>query len=123
MSFLDIIQSILPPYLFPFFKTKVSQRMKNFYGMKSLCVLMIVMVVIVNETHSVEAVKCDTKELRVCIWPFTMSVKPSTACCNKLKEHRSCYCEYKKKSKVKPYLQYDAAKKLLSRCGVVVPTC
>lgn len=97
--------------------------MNKFYFTKSLCLLVVVIVVVVNKTQLAEAVKCDPKELRPCLLAFTMSVEPSSTCCNKVKEHRPCYCGYKKNPKIQPYLKYDATKNIISSCGVSIPAC
>lgn len=91
--------------------------------MKGMCLLVLVMSVLVNQTQLVEEVKCEAKELRPCLFAYTMSVEPSLACCNMVKEHKQCYCGYQKNQKIQPYLQEDATKIIISQCGVTTPKC
>ncbi|KGN66906.1 hypothetical protein Csa_006987 [Cucumis sativus] len=81
------------------------------------------LVVVINETQVSKAVKCDPGELRPCHLSFTMSMEPSSACCKKVLQHRTCYCEYSKNPKTQPYLKYDATQRIISDCGVAIPTC
>ncbi|KAJ9540931.1 hypothetical protein OSB04_027437 [Centaurea solstitialis] len=60
-----------------------------------------------------EKTKCDPAQLVSCLGPIVKGTKPSSKCCSKLKEQKSCLCRYIKDPNYKKYVNSPGAKKLL----------
>src|ERR1051325_1474782 len=97
--------------------------MKKDFCMTGFFFLAVVLMGVVREVQLADAATCDPNEMQVCFWAYTMSAMPSLACCNRVRQHRSCYCQYKNNPKFQSYLQSPATKKITSSCGVTIPSC
>ncbi|KAF7129124.1 hypothetical protein RHSIM_Rhsim10G0070900 [Rhododendron simsii] len=96
-------------------------KMKKGSCASLLCAL--VVVVVLANARVTEAVTCNPSELSPCLPAFTSGQAPSANCCNKLKEQKPCLCGYIKNPNLSKYVNSPYAKKVLSTCGVPVPTC
>ncbi|VVB11665.1 unnamed protein product [Arabis nemorensis] len=70
-----------------------------------------------------EKVTCVVTELTPCLTAILFGGQPSTECCGKLKEQKSCLCEYIKNPMYVQYVSSENAHKVLAACGVPYPTC
>ncbi|XP_050387343.1 LOW QUALITY PROTEIN: non-specific lipid-transfer protein 2-like [Argentina anserina] len=72
-----------------------------------------------------DASSCSPMELSPCLDPIQFGSKPSSICCQKLKEQVPCLCGYSyiKNPAFKPYVTGPNAQKLSSNCGVPFPRC
>ena len=68
-------------------------------------------------------VSCSPLQLSPCLDPIQHDSKPSSICCQKLKEQVPCLCGYIKNPAFKPYVTGPNAQKLSSNCGVPFPRC
>ena len=98
-------------------------RMNKVSSVTSFFVLVLLLAVFVKEAQLANAAACNPNEMRVCLWAYTMSTAPSSSCCDMLRKHRSCYCEYKKNPRFQSYLQSPAAKRIISQCTIILPSC
>uniref|UniRef100_A0A9I9EIV2 Bifunctional inhibitor/plant lipid transfer protein/seed storage helical domain-containing protein n=1 Tax=Cucumis melo TaxID=3656 RepID=A0A9I9EIV2_CUCME len=85
--------------------------------------LVLLFVTFVKETQLVRAGSCNPNKMLVCRLAYTTSTSPSSSCCNMVRQDRLCYCEYKKNPTFQYYLQSSATKRVLSQCGVTLPSC
>lgn len=72
-------------------------------------------------TKAEEKAACAVTDLAPCLPAVQGGSPPSTDCCTKLKDNQSCFCDYLKDPLVGPYM--SAAKKVLTACGVPIPSC
>ncbi|KAK9951215.1 hypothetical protein M0R45_006672 [Rubus argutus] len=70
-----------------------------------------------------EAVTCNPLELSSCLDPIRYGSRPSSTCCQKLKEQIPCFCGYLKNPVLRGYVSGPNARKLSSNCGVPYPRC
>lgn len=85
---------------------KIIQNEENVFCDKiSLLFLVLVLVAFVKEVQLTKVATCDPNESRVCLLAYTISMAPSS-CCDVVKQHRSCYCQYKNNPKFQSYLQF-----------------
>ncbi|KAM5558237.1 non-specific lipid-transfer protein 2 [Rosa sericea] len=66
---------------------------------------------------------CEPVQLSPCLDPIQYGSKPSSTCCQKLKEQIPCFCGYIKNPAFRQYVTGPNAKKLCSNCGVPYPRC
>ncbi|XP_062004742.1 non-specific lipid-transfer protein 2-like [Rosa rugosa] len=66
---------------------------------------------------------CDPVQLSPCLDPIQHGSKPSSTCCQKLKEQIPCLCGYIKNPAFKQYVTGPNAEKLSANCGVQYPRC
>ncbi|AEE28175.1 Bifunctional inhibitor/plant lipid transfer protein/seed storage helical domain [Arabidopsis suecica] len=72
-------------------------------------------------TKAEEKAACVVTDLKACLPDIIGETPPSTKCCTKLKDKKSCFCEYLKNPLIAPYM--TSAKQVLEACGVPVPVC
>ncbi|KAK7394173.1 hypothetical protein VNO78_14694 [Psophocarpus tetragonolobus] len=85
--------------------------------------LVVVMVMVVEVGPMAEAVECVPAELSPCLAAINSNTKPSGACCQKLRQQKSCLCGYLKNPVLKPYITAPGARTVLSSCGLPYPSC
>ncbi|KAJ8761207.1 hypothetical protein K2173_001263 [Erythroxylum novogranatense] len=85
--------------------------------------VLMLMVALVTQAPTSEAVSCDPLELSSCIDAVTSSRPPSPTCCAKLKEQRPCLCGYLKDPILRQYMSTSAAKKISTACSIPFPHC
>ncbi|XP_054787584.1 non-specific lipid-transfer protein 2-like [Prosopis cineraria] len=88
-----------------------------------LVVMMVMILVVVELPHTVEAVTCSPVALSPCMGAISSSSPPSSECCQKLKEQKPCLCGYLKNPSLRQYVNSPGAKKVASSCGVPIPSC
>ncbi|KAG2709410.1 hypothetical protein I3760_05G237500 [Carya illinoinensis] len=69
------------------------------------------------------AITCDPLELSACAGAITSSTAPSATCCNKLKEQRSCLCQYVKDPNLQKLVNSPNARNVGDICGTPFPRC
>lgn len=111
----------LQPYLkffLPFFQGK-------WVKMKMICVAFCILLVLLlpEMTQVSSAITCDPLELSACAGAITASTAPSATCCNKLKEQRSCLCQYMKDPNLQKLVNSPNARNVANICGTPFPTC
>ncbi|KAF6137318.1 hypothetical protein GIB67_036355 [Kingdonia uniflora] len=89
----------------------------------SVFALVVIFLVLVNESHVSTAVTCDINELYICHPSIMTQALPSEACCAKIREHEPCSCQYLKNPVVRGYLTLGITKKLENTCHVPYPNC
>ncbi|XP_010450960.1 PREDICTED: non-specific lipid-transfer protein 2-like [Camelina sativa] len=62
--------------------------------------------------------KCSAMGLSSCLPAMTSGHAPSTDCCTKLKEQKTCLCSYIKNPLCGSYVRSPNAHKTLEACGV-----
>ncbi|KAK4284172.1 hypothetical protein QN277_001040 [Acacia crassicarpa] len=94
-------------------------------AMKKMGVSLMVVVVLVavELPHMTEAVTCSPVALSPCMGAISSSSPPSSQCCQKLKEQKPCLCGYIKNPSFKQYVSSPGGKKVISSCGIPIPTC
>ena len=115
-----IILAIYHNILLSFLK---SSRMNRVSSITRFFFLVLLLAVFVKEAQLANAATCDPNEMRVCMWAYTTSTAPSSSCCDMVRKHRSCYCQYKKNPTFQSYLQSPTTKKIISQCGITLPSC
>lgn len=83
----------------------------------------VVAVALLSEAPVAEAATCSPTELSPCIAAITSSSPPSSLCCSKLRQQKSCLCGYLKDPNLKQYVNSPNARKVASTCGVPFPNC
>lgn len=93
--------------------------------MKSaMCALVLVALVVVEVGPMAEAaVTCNPTQLTPCLPAINSGSAPSSACCQKLKEQKPCFCGYLKNPSLKQYVNSPNARKTVASCGIPFPTC
>ncbi|KAL2522185.1 Protein kinase superfamily protein [Forsythia ovata] len=66
----------------------------------SFALFLAMLVLLVGKLHVTEAVNCSPLELSSCAGAIMMSLPPSDACCNKLKEQKPCLCDENEQFKI-----------------------
>ncbi|XP_059640697.1 non-specific lipid-transfer protein 2 [Cornus florida] len=83
-----------------------------------------VLVLLLAEAQlSVAAATCSPSELSPCMSAITSSSPPSKLCCTKIKQQKSCLCQYLKNPSMKKFVTSPNAKKVVTTCGVPIPKC
>lgn len=82
-----------------------------------------ILVILLGEFLSIEAVTCNVMELSPCAPAIISSQPPSSACCAKLNKHKPCLCGYLKDPNLKPYINSPNAKNVYKTCGIPYPKC
>ncbi|XP_027352728.1 non-specific lipid-transfer protein 2-like [Abrus precatorius] len=70
-----------------------------------------------------EAATCNPLDLSPCLPAITNSSPPSTTCCQKLRQQKSCLCNYLKNPSLRQYINSPGARKVASSCAVAYPSC
>ncbi|CAK8568293.1 unnamed protein product [Lathyrus sativus] len=90
--------------------------------MKVVCAMMILVVVMV-EMFSVAEGGCNAIQLSPCLPAIRSNSAPSTTCCSRLNDQKSCLCGYLKNPILKPYVNSSSSRRVAEACGVGVPNC
>ncbi|GER44427.1 lipid-transfer protein [Striga asiatica] len=62
-------------------------------------------------------------ELSPCASAITSTSKPSSACCDKLKEQKTCLCQYLKNPVLQKFIRSEGAKRVAATCKTPYPQC
>ncbi|KAJ9708258.1 hypothetical protein PVL29_000358 [Vitis rotundifolia] len=76
-----------------------------------------------GEAQVSTAVTCSPMELSTCASAIISSSPPTATCCSKLKEQRSCLCQYVKNPNLQKFINSPNARKVASTCGSPFPNC
>ncbi|KAK4733414.1 hypothetical protein R3W88_007675 [Solanum pinnatisectum] len=82
-----------------------------------------ILVILLGELLSIEAVTCNVMELSPCAPAIISSQSPSSACCAKLNKQKPCLCGYLNDPNLKPYINSPNAQNVYKTCGVPTPKC
>lgn len=92
----------------------------------SILALCFVLLVVIAEEMGVamaQDVNCNPLELSPCANAITSASSPTPICCSKLKEQRSCLCQYVKDPNLQKLINSPNARKVATTCGSPFPTC
>lgn len=89
----------------------------------SFVAAMLVMVLVCGQFRASRADACNAQELQACAGAIQDGSAPSQDCCAKLKSQQSCLCGYIKDPRMKQYVNSPNARKVVSQCGVSIPSC
>ncbi|GKC36238.1 non-specific lipid-transfer protein 2-like protein [Tanacetum coccineum] len=87
----------------------------------ALCALLFV--VLMSQVPSTDAANCNYMDLMVCADAISSPRPPSTGCCSKVKEQRSCFCEYLRNPTLRQYVTPQVAQRVAGQCHVALPNC
>ncbi|KAI7734368.1 hypothetical protein M8C21_006005 [Ambrosia artemisiifolia] len=73
--------------------------------------------------HGSAAVNCNYMELMVCAGAVTSHQPPSSDCCAKVKEQKTCFCGYLQNPTIRQYVTPQDAQRVAKQCGVTLPNC
>ncbi|KAK7295763.1 hypothetical protein RJT34_18675 [Clitoria ternatea] len=102
-------------------KIKVQETM-----MKKVCMCAMVVVallLLVELGPMAEAVTCSPLQLSPCLPAMSSSSAPPPLCCQRLKDQKPCLCGYIKNPTYGQYVNSPGAKRVVSECGVTIPSC
>ncbi|KAF3629972.1 Non-specific lipid-transfer protein 2 [Capsicum annuum] len=88
-----------------------------------LVLVTVLVLLLLAEAHVSSAATCSPAELRPCLGAIRSSSAPTKLCCSKIKQQKSCLCQYLKNPALKQYVNSPAAKKVARTCGVPYPRC
>ncbi|KAJ1443219.1 Non-specific lipid-transfer protein type 2 [Sesbania bispinosa] len=98
-------------------------KMKVSASSMAVCAVMLVALLLVDVVPMAEAVTCSPVELSPCLGAISSSSPPSSTCCQKLRDQKSCLCGYLKNPTLRQYINSPGARRVASSCGVPFPTC
>ncbi|PWA71907.1 lipid-transfer protein [Artemisia annua] len=99
--------------------------MKSSTKISSLVALYAFMfVVLMSQVPSTDAANCNYMDLMVCSGAISSPPQPpSAACCSKVKEQRSCFCEYLRNPTLRQFVTPEDAQRVAGQCHVGLPNC
>ncbi|KAG6581747.1 hypothetical protein SDJN03_21749, partial [Cucurbita argyrosperma subsp. sororia] len=65
---------------------------------------------------------CDPQLLAIPCGLAFSGMRPSTRCCNKLREQQPCYCAYLNNPDLKGFVDSPAARRIARDCNITIPT-
>ncbi|KAK9668812.1 hypothetical protein RND81_13G088600 [Saponaria officinalis] len=87
-------------------------------------VAFVVVAVLVAELQPLFATNCDTNEIeKACMTAYMFPTEPSSSCCDKIRQRKSCYCGYMANPKYKKFITSSKGMKIAEECGVRKPKC
>ncbi|KAF5750167.1 non-specific lipid-transfer protein AKCS9-like [Tripterygium wilfordii] len=97
--------------------------MKNNMSIKgaSVCALLVMLAVAMVAPTAEAAGGCNPRELRPCTWAIMSLTAPSSKCCVKVREQRTCLCEYLRQPHLWPFFNSPNTRLVASSCGVPFP--
>ncbi|KVH88142.1 non-specific lipid-transfer protein 2-like [Cynara cardunculus var. scolymus] len=87
-----------------------------------VCIVLVVLG-IGARCSTVAATDCNPIQLSPCATAILSSTTPSETCCGKIKEQRSCLCNYINNPRLQKFINTPNARKVAATCGTPFPIC
>ncbi|KAM0000857.1 putative bifunctional inhibitor/plant lipid transfer protein/seed storage helical [Helianthus debilis subsp. tardiflorus] len=97
--------------------------MKTSYNICCVVVLSALMLVLMGQVPGSATTTCNYMELVVCAGAVTSPQPPSSDCCARVKEQKTCFCGYLQNPTLRQYVTPKDAQRVARECGVALPKC